>query len=282
MKNTNPSWPIAVFDSGVGGLSVLRTLKEYLPNESFLYLGDMARVPYGTKSPKAVIHYTLNAANFLISQDIKLLVIACHTASTLALLAVEQAFPSLPLVGMLEPGAKAACAISQNGHIAVIATEATVRAQGYQKAIQQIHPHAQVVAQGCSIFVALAEEGWVKGPIAESIAKQYLDPLFNRTPRPDCLLFGCTHFPLLADSIKNVIGADIHIIDPAIETALAVQQILTQRSIANPQPAEQATTKFRATDSPERFARVAEQFLATPVSAAQIQLIDTFPLSEKN
>jgi glutamate racemase len=281
MKNTSASLPIAVFDSGVGGLTVLRTLKEHLPQESFLYLGDMVRVPYGTKSPETIVRYTLEAVQFLISQRIKLLVIACHTASTLALAAVEKTFASLPVIGMLEPGASAACTVSQNGHIAVIATEATVKAQGYQKAIQQIRTSAQVVAQACSVFVALAEEGWVRGPIAESVARQYLDPLFNRQPRPDCLLLGCTHFPLLEAAIQKIIGPDICIINPAVETAHAVAKILYQRDLANPQSATQALTQFLVTDSPERFARVAEQFLLTPINPAQIQLVDTSLLSEK-
>ncbi len=273
MKNTSANLPIAVFDSGVGGLTVLRTLKEHLPQESFLYFGDMARVPYGTKSPAAVISYTLGAARHLVSQNIKLLVVACHTASTLALPALEQEFPSLPIVGMIEPGAKAACAASQNGHIAVIATEATVKAQGYQKAVRLLRSPAQVVAQACSIFVALAEEGWVKGPIAESIARQYISPLFNSLPRPDCLLLGCTHFPLLRESIQNVIGKETCIIDPAVETALTVKQILQDRDLINTQPAANALSQFQVTDSPERFAYVAGQFLATSISLDQIQCV---------
>ncbi len=282
MKNaSSTTLPIAVFDSGVGGLTVLRTLQDHLPNESFLYLGDMARVPYGTKSPAAIVRYTLSAANFLLSQNIKFLVIACHTASTMALSALEQAFSSLPIVGMIEPGALAACTISQNGHIAVIATEGTVKAQGYQKAINRIRAPAQVIAQGCSVFVALAEEGWTSGPITESVAKRYLDPLFNRQPRPDCLLLGCTHFPLLTDAIEKVIGKDIFIVDPATETAQAVKQILQQRGLENTQSPSAAVTRFLVTDAAERFARIAEQFLSTSISASQIQLVDTFALSEK-
>lgn len=280
MKNTS-SLPIAVFDSGVGGLTVLHTLREFLPHESFIYLGDMARVPYGIKSPATIVRYTVEAANFLISQNIKLLVIACHTASTLALLAVEQTFPFLPIVGMIEPGAKAACASSHNNNIAVIATEATVKAQGYQKAINQINASAKVVAQGCSVFVALAEEGWTKGIIAESVARQYLSPLFDQPTRPDCLLLGCTHFPLLTSAIQNVLGEDIVIVDPAVETARTVFKILQNQALLNSQPLHQASTRFLVTDFPERFARVAGQFLSSPVNSAQIQLVDTFPLSEK-
>ncbi len=271
MKSDTAGLPIAVFDSGVGGLTVLRTLKEHLPQESFLYLGDMARVPYGTKSPSAVVHYTLGATKYLISQKIKLLVVACHTASTLALSTLEQAFPNLPIVGMIEPGARAACAASRNGCIAVIATEATVKAQGYQKAVQQLGSPVQVMAQACSIFVALAEEGWVTGPIAESIARQYISPLFQAQPKPDCLLLGCTHFPLLKESIQNVVGHETCIIDPAVETALTVKKILQQRSMTNLQSVENATSIFQVTDSPDRFAHVAGKFLTSPIGSDQIK-----------
>ena len=170
-KTLPSSLPIAVFDSGVGGLTVLRTLQQYLPNESFLYFGDMARVPYGTKSPAAIVRYTHSAVEYLTAQDIKLLVIACHTSSTLALPTLAKHYANLPMVGMIEPGAHAACHISKNGHVAVIATEATVQAQGYQKAIYQIQPEIKVSAQACSVFVALAEEGWTHGHIAESVSK---------------------------------------------------------------------------------------------------------------
>lgn len=277
----NASSPIGVFDSGVGGLTVLRTLQEHLPQESFLYFGDMARVPYGTKSPATVARYTLEAANFLLTEHIKLLVLACHTASTLALETIEKTFEFLPMVGMIEPGAQAACHASKNGHIAVIATEATVKAQGYQRAIQRIRPKSEVVAQGCSVFVALAEEGWVDGGITESVAQRYLGPLFSRQPRPDCLLLGCTHFPLLTPAIEKVIGKDIYIVDPAVETANTVKQILQQHAIENLQPASQATTRFLVTDSPERFVRVAQQFLQRPLNTEQIQLINIFSLPEK-
>lgn len=280
MKNVAISAPIGVFDSGVGGLTVLRALKNQLPNESFIYLGDMARVPYGTKSAPAIIRYTLRAASVLAAQDIKLLVVACHTASTLAISALNNQFPSLPLVGMIEPGARAACLHSKNKHIAVIATEATVKAQGYQSAICQVCPQAQVVAQACSVFVALAEEGWVNGSIAESVARKYLAPIFNHhTPRPDCLLLGCTHFPPLLSAIQKIIGENVHIVDPAIETAFAVKHILGEKNLLNPQAPADATTDFLVTDSPERFAKVAEQFLETQLHSSQIQLVQTLPFS---
>lgn len=274
MKTKNSaSLPIAVFDSGVGGLTVLHTLQKYLPNESFLYLGDMARVPYGTKSPAAITRYTHSAADYLIRQDIKLLVIACHTASTLALPTIEKLYNEVPMVGMIEPGAQAACQASKQNHVAVIATEATVQAQGYQKAIQRIRPEVKVSAQACSLFVALAEEGWTHGMIAEATAQQYLSPLFAQTQKPDCLLLGCTHFPLLTSAIKNVIGNQIQIIDPAVETAHIVKRILQEKSLLASAPSS-AHTQFLVTDSPERFARVAQQFLATQVLPSQVKLVE--------
>lgn len=273
--------PIAVFDSGVGGLTVLRALKAHLPNESFLYLGDMARLPYGTKSPETITRYALNAAHFLLSQNIKLLVIACHTATSLALTALEQNFVNLPIVGVLEPGVYAACTNTRNNHIAIIATEATVKAEAYQKAIVKLKSEAQVVAKGCSLFVALAEEGWVEGIIAEEVAKQYLSPIFSAVDKPDCLLLGCTHFPPLATTIQKIVGKDVRIIDPAIETARRVKQVLQRQGLLNGE-SRTSSTRFMVTDSPDRFTKIAAQFLETEIHSAQVRLVDTqlHPLSE--
>ncbi len=274
------SLPIAVFDSGVGGLTVLRALKSHLPNESFLYLGDMARLPYGTKSPETIIRYAFNATQFLFAQNIKLLVVACHTATSLALPFLEKNFLNLPIVGVLEPGAQAACTTTRNNQIAIIATEATVKAQAYQKAIKRLKPEANVVAKGCSLFVALAEEGWVEGSIAEEVAKQYLLPLFDTSPKPDCLLLGCTHFPPLATTIQKVLGHDVRIIDPAIETARQVKDVLQARSLLN-EAQNPTSTRFLVTDSPERFSKIAAQFLETTVNLSQVTLVETFTLSEE-
>lgn len=266
--------PIAVFDSGVGGLTVLRALQELLPNESYIYFGDTARLPYGTKSPNTIIKYALHAVEILLKQKIKFLVVACNTATSLALPTLEQQFPYLPMVGTLVPGAQAACEVSQNGHIVVIATEATVNAQGYQTIIQNFRPNARVTAQGCSLFVALAEEGWVTGPIAELTAKRYLDPLFNQNPRPDCLLLGCTHFPTLNEAIRNVIGDEVSIIDSATATAQTVKNILINKNLENTHT-DGKSIQFLVTDSPERFARVAGQFLMTSLNVNQIILVDS-------
>lgn len=267
--------PIGVFDSGVGGLTVLRALRQQLPQESFLYLGDTARLPYGTKSPETIIYYAKQASQILINRGIKLLVVACNTASSLALPALQQTFPDVPIVGVLEPGAKAACATSKNGHIAVIATEATVNGGGYQEAIKKLRPDAKVIAQSCGLLVALAEEGWVDGPIAEAITKRYLEPLLNahQNYNPDCLVLGCTHFPALFNTIQNIVGRKITVIDAAKTTAELVTQTLSQLNLQQPSP-HAGASKFLVTDAPLRFARVAKQFLGIELNLNDIELVD--------
>jgi glutamate racemase len=267
--------PIGVFDSGVGGLTVLRALQQQLPHESFLYLGDTARLPYGTKSQETVIAYAKQAASILIERGIKFLVVACNTATALALPALQKQFPELTIVGVLEPGAKAACEASSNHHIAVIATEATVKAEGYQKAIKAINPQATVVAEGCSLFVALAEEGWLEGEIVEAVAARYLEPLLftNSDYKPDTLILGCTHFPALIEPIKKVAGKNIKVIDSAHSTASVVAAKLKQLNLLNDsqQPGQ---THLMVTDAPTRFARVARHFLGKELQSHQVELVD--------
>ena len=270
--NNPAELPIAVFDSGIGGLTVLSSLQHLLPNESFLYLGDTARLPYGTKSANTVIHYAVQAAQILINQGIKLLVVACNTASTLALTALQQHFPQIPIIGVVKPGAESACHVTKNNQIAVIATEATVLAEGYQQAIQLINPQAKVIAKSCSLFVALAEEGWVTGPIAEMTTKEYLEPLLNNHPA-DCLLLGCTHFPTLTATIRKSLSRKITIIDSAESTAQSVKETLHQLGL-NRTTAHTPRVNFMVTDSPERFARVAKNFLQKEINATDISWVD--------
>ncbi len=270
------SLPIGVFDSGIGGLTVLKALQAQMPGESFIYLGDTARLPYGTKSQETVIRYAKQTAQILIDRGIKCLVVACNTATTLALPALQAAIKDIPVIGVLEPGAQAACCATKNGQIVVIATEATVKAQGYQDAIARIRPELNVTAKGCSLFVALAEEGWVKGPIAEAIATRYLAPLFNMNhgERPDCLVMGCTHFPILIDAIRAVIGNEVTIVDSAQSTAETVARELKQLGLLNSTQHPILATRFLVTDSPSRFAKVAKYFLGTELPVADIELVD--------
>lgn len=272
--------PIGVFDSGVGGLTVLRALRQRLPNEQFIYLGDTARLPYGTKSGDSVLRYSIQAAEFLVEQGIKYLVIACNTASSVAVEPLRERFAPMPVIGVIEPGSIAGCAASQSGHIAVLATEGTVRGGAYQRAIARLQPNAQVKAQACSLFVALAEEGWTDGAIAEAIAHRYVDELFRDDPRIDTLLLGCTHFPVLASALRAVIGSTITIVDSAETTAQAVQAELIDRGLSN--ASGPATPPIlQATDSPERFARVGSRFLGEAFDASRVELVDLAPTTAR-
>ncbi len=265
--------PIGVFDSGVGGLTVLRALRRRLPHEQFIYLGDTARLPYGTKSGDSVLRYSIQAAEFLIQQGIKYLVIACNTASSVAVEPLRQRFAPIPVIGVIEPGSIAGCASSRSGHIAVLATEGTVRGGAYQRAITNLNPNAHVVAQACSLFVALAEEGWTEGAIAEAIAHRYVDDLLNGDSKIDTLLLGCTHFPVLTAALSAVVGPSITIVDSAETTAVAVQKELRDRALLNPATSTPLPI-LQATDSPERFARVGSRFLGETFDASQVELVD--------
>ena len=280
--------PIGVFDSGVGGLTVLKALAAELPHEHFVYLGDTARLPYGTKSPETVARYALQAAEALSEYGVKCLVIACNTASSVGLPAIRAHIHGVPIIGVIEPGAEAACATSKSGHIAVIATEGTVRGGAYQEAILRLRGRARVVAQPTQLFVALAEEGLHQGPIADSIARYYLDPLFHASPdpgtsrdsasSPDTLVLGCTHFPMLGGAIRAAVGPDIAIVDSAATTAKCVRETLERESLTrSPSPKSgdsKAATRFLATDSIERFARIGSRFLERPIDPEEVELVD--------
>lgn len=272
----NSDLPIGVFDSGVGGLTVLRALRRRLPHEDLLYLGDTARLPYGTKSRETVSRYALQASSKLVERRIKMLVIACNTATAAALGDLEARWPDLPVVGVIEPGARAACAVSKNGFIAVIATESTIRGQAYHQAIRRLSPSARVIGQPCSMFVSLAEEGWVDGTIVQSVARRYLEPLFGGSAsgeRPDCLLLGCTHFPPLAPEISGVLGAGVAIVDSAETTAEEVEARLAALAALNPQ-AGPGRARFMTTDDVTRFARTGAVFLGGALSAGDIELVN--------
>jgi glutamate racemase len=274
--------PIGVFDSGVGGLTVLRALRQLLPDESMLYLGDTARLPYGTKSGDTVVRYALQAAALLVGRGAKLLVIACNTASAYALDALRDRYPHLPVIGVVEPGAATACTASRNGRIAVIATEGTARAGAYDAAIRRLRPDAAVISAGAPLLVGLAEEGWFGGPVPEAVARRYLAPLFESGPataaengnsRPDTLVLGCTHFPLLRTAIQTAVGPEVVLVDGGTAAAALAAETLAAHGIAAPS-GTLSTTRFLATDSAERFARVAQHFLSFPIDASMVELVD--------
>ena len=265
--------PIGVFDSGVGGLTVLRALAAALLGEQFLYLGDTARLPYGTRSSTTVVRYALQAADELVERGIKCLVVACNTASAAALGAMRDRYAGMPVIGVIEPGAAAACAASPSGRIAVLATEGTVRGGAYQQAIARLRPAARVTALACPLFVALAEEGWVDGAVVEATVARYLAPLrADPAAAPDTLVLGCTHFPVLRAAIAAGIGPGVAIVDSAATTArVTAAQLAALRLRA---PAGESGFTFLATDGAERFARVGGTFLARPLNADEVVLID--------
>jgi glutamate racemase len=275
-QTPNSQLPIGIFDSGVGGLTVYQALHERLPGERFVYLGDTARVPYGTKSLATVERYAVENALFLQGHGIKLLVVACNTASALALPAIERAV-AVPVVGVIEPGARAAVAASAQGRIGVIATEATVGSGAYTRAIKQIAPEAMVIERACPLFVSLAEEGWADSQVARLVAVEYLEPLSRsgkHDPRDDgidALVLGCTHYPILRSTIESAISTGVELIDSGRATAEAVAALLQTREMMRHTDADEARGEsrrlcddldhFYVTDAAARFARVAERFL---------------------
>src|SRR5262245_28831726 len=262
--------PVGVFDSGVGGLTVLRALIRHLPQEDFLYLGDTARLPYGTKSAGTVARYSVRAAESLVSQGIKALVVACNTASATAIPALRERFPELPVIGVIEPGARAACEASASGRIAVLATEGTVSGGAYVRAIHALRPDAQVTQVACQVFVALAEEGWSEGEAVDAVSERYLAHLDTRV---DTVVLGCTHFPLLSGSIVRRLGPTRRVVDSAATTARATAALLASSRLATAHD-RHGTLRLMATDSPERFARVGARFLGSSIAARSIDAVD--------
>jgi glutamate racemase len=271
--------PIGVFDSGVGGLTVLRALRKQLPGERFIYLGDTARLPYGTKSRESIERYALQAAALLLKQNIKCLVVACNTASAIALEVLCAQLAPLPVIGVVEPGAEAGCSASHSGRIVVIATESTVRGGAYEVAISK-RRDAHVTARACPLFVALAEEGLTTGPIVEAIAQHYLADLFTAgaaasdATRPDTLVLGCTHFPVLVDALRTVVGKQVAIVDSAGTTAIALERELLRTGLMNAGVPQGASLRLLATDGRERFARVGGIFLGEPLNSHDVELVD--------
>lgn len=278
--NDSSRLPIGLFDSGMGGLTVFKALAECLPGEDLLYLGDTARLPYGTKGRDTITRYTLKAAQKLVDMGVKMLVIACNTATSAALSAVREQFAPLPVMGVVDPGAQAAAAASANGHIVVVATEATISGGAYQKAIARIRPDAVVTGRACTLFVPLAEEGWMNGPIVEGVARRYLAdifPLEGAAPaenlEPDTLLLGCTHFPLLQEALQNVVGPQVRIVDSAATTAQCVADELRATNLLR-HADNGAHYRFLTTDNAARFARTGSLFLGRNLGDDEVCLVD--------
>jgi glutamate racemase len=263
--------PIGIFDSGVGGLTVYKALHERLPNERFVYLGDTARVPYGTKSLATVERYAVENSKFLEAHGIKLLVVACNTASALALPAIRKAI-TVPVIGVIEPGSRAAVEIAQGKNIGVIATEATVQSHAYAKAIAAMGANGEVIERACPLFVPLAEEGWADSDVARVVARDYLHD-FTETP-PAALVLGCTHYPILSEVISETVGREVKLIDSGAATARDVESLLESSDLTHEDALGLYQERqlcddldhFYVTDAAERFAKVAERFLGSAPS----------------
>jgi glutamate racemase len=282
----NSNLPIGIFDSGVGGLTVYRALHERLPDERFVYLGDTARVPYGTKSLATVERYAIENSRFLEAHGIKLLVVACNTASALALPAIRRAV-GVDVIGVIEPGARAAAESSlkqsdesslkrsEEKRIGVIATEATVQSGAYRAAIARFAPSVPVIERACPLFVALAEEGWAETDVARAVATEYLLDL--RAQAVETLVLGCTHYPILRSVIRETVGRHVQLIDSGEATARDVEAALEAEGLAREAPEDRARARhlcddldhFYVTDAAERFSRVAERFLGTAPSVLE-------------
>ncbi len=263
---------IGVFDSGVGGLTVLKELMRRLPRERFVYLGDTARVPYGTRSPEVVVAYSMANANFLCAQQIKLLVVACNTASAAALPALSERL-TLPVLGVIEPGAEAAARVTR-GRVGVIGTPGTIASGAYQRALEWLRPGVAQAARACPLFVPLVEEGWLEGPVVELVAERYLAELVAFGI--DTLVLGCTHYPLLARAIGRVMGPDVRLIDSASATAAAAERLLLERGLAATARESEPRHRYFVTDLPERFGALAERFLEQRVE--RLELVDLIPV----
>jgi glutamate racemase len=257
--------PIGVFDSGIGGLTVLSELLAVLPRESFLYLGDTARLPYGTKSPETIVRYALTAAHFLASKGMKLLVVACNTASATALPALRASLP-VPVIGVVEAAARAAAQRAQKA-VGIIGTESTVASGAYQKLLRQLRPDLEVHALACPLFVPLAEEGWFDHPISYEVAKIYLEPL--RSKGVDTVVLACTHYPLLARPIAQALGPEVQLVNSGKETALEVAQLLQQEGLEATGPRR---VELLVTDAAPRVRRLAQAIV--PGFGENLQWVD--------
>ncbi len=253
--------PIGIFDSGIGGLTVAKSLFNILPNENVIYLGDTARLPYGTKSKETVILYSIENLKFLLSKKVKMVVVACNTASSVAVPFLQK-ITKIPVIGVIVPGAKASVEYSKNGKIGVIGTKGTIRSKAYRNEIKKINKEIEVYSQPCSLFVQLAEDGWTENRIAELTAREYLSGL--KETGIDTLILGCTHYPILKGTISKVMGKKIKLIDSGEETAKEVKRILEKSDLLN-SGKKKGYHKFYVTDFPDNFKSISERFLGKKI-----------------
>jgi glutamate racemase len=260
MTNDNP---IGLFDSGIGGLTVLQQIIEKLPKENTVYLGDTARSPYGTKSVETVLRYSFENADFLIQKGVKLVVVACNTSTAVALDALAENL-SVPVIGVIEPGGRGALKQTKNKRVGVIGTEATIQSGAYTHALKRLDPRVEVYSRACPLFVPLVEEGWLDNEVVEKTVESYLAG-FKRSGI-DTLILGCTHYPLLKKAIRRFMGRDVRLVDSAEETANQVAALLAEKSLERDKG--KGSASFFVTDVPDRFIKVGRRFLGEKVDSA--------------
>lgn len=256
--------PIGVFDSGVGGLTVAREIIRQIPNETLIYFGDTARVPYGNKSKETIISYSRQIVRFLLAQNVKAIVIACNTASAFALETISSEI-SIPIIGVVEPGAKVAAETTKNGNIGIIGTEGTISSRIYNKYLNKANPNIHVYGKACPLFVPLVEEGWINDPITIEVVDRYIDEL--RGNKIDTLVLGCTHYPLLRNVIQSVVGDKVTLVNPAYETAITLKEVLQENALESTSPA--GIHKYYVSDGAEKFKEFANTIL--PCEVVQIK-----------
>jgi glutamate racemase len=262
--------PIGVFDSGIGGLTVVRALSARLPHENIVYFGDTARVPYGPKSPQVVREYAAQDAGFLMGHRVKMVVVACNTVSAVAL-DVVQKLARVPVVGVIQPGAEAAVRASVKRRIGIIGTQATVNSDAYAHAIRSLAPEVHVISTACPLFVPLAEEGWIDHQVTRLVAKEYLFPL--TLEKIDTLILGCTHYPVLAPAIEAAVGTGVTLIDSGLAAAAEVERLLDEHDLRNGS-VQRPHLQFFVSDIPAKFAEVGERFLGQTMGRVRRVAVD--------
>ncbi|OGX07540.1 MAG: glutamate racemase [Omnitrophica WOR_2 bacterium GWA2_47_8] len=265
MKNTKQNYAIGVFDSGLGGLTVVKEIMRQLPNEKIVYFGDTARVPYGTKSKESIIRFSKENVNVLLKHNVKMIVVACNTCSSLALVILKQAF-NLPIMGVIIPGAKKAARVTKNKKVGVIATPATINSQAYAKNIKFFDNSIKVVSQACPLFVPLAEEGWFDKSVTFDIAAEYLKNM--KKEKVDALILGCTHYPLLTSVLQKVMGKGVRLVNSAQEIAVEVEGILKQKNLIR-RGRTKPQHEFLVSDEPKHFKKLAKRFLGRPLGSVK-------------
>jgi glutamate racemase len=259
--------PIGVFDSGIGGLTVVKALRDLLPHERIIYVGDTARVPYGSRSPSTVQRYSLEIANLLMEQDAKLVVVACNTVSSVALPQLEETLP-VDIVGVIKPGAEAAIQQTRSHHIGVIGTRATIRSGAYERTLKSLNPSVQVTSRPCPLLVPLIEEGLLDDAVTDQMIDRYLEPLL--ADGIDTLVLGCTHYPLLAPAFRRRLGQEVRLVDSAQNCALAVKRLLEEASLGAPAGVA-GSLRVALTDKPDNFLRVAREALDLDIGEVELR-----------